>query len=388
MKLEEINKRLSELEGLIEKETDPAKIKEYGTEVRSLFEERGKISGSELEIERSNARAAFEKAKGAEHLHSSSEKMSKRSALALLFGLNARGKMPNDEQKRALGVALTTTATSYVAATSEVNGVNNAGVLIPTKQFVDFLKEEGKLSPILADIAFSHVKGLMVFPYRKTRDAAKVKAEGSAPGKNQFEMASLSLYKGVLQVTIDVTDEVMSLTDIDLGAYVMENLVNDLSEDWANELIYGSGATNHVKGITNGATTTGINAYSKALEAVVAGIKLCKGKFRRGAKVYMAQDVYDAIAFALDDTGKFITPAINNQGGVSSVGPLRVEVDENLTEGDFVIGNVSKFYKANYLSDVSLEKQKDISSGITTFVSKAYIAAAPFPGAFILGSKA
>jgi len=316
----------------------------------------------------------------------------KRQALCYLAGMAARKKVEADipeEEKRALGVALTTTATSYVAATSELNGVNNGGVLIPSKLFLDFLREEGKLSPILHDIMFMNVKGLAVFPYRSSRTSANSKSEGSGTGKNQFQLAKLELAKGWLQIVIDVTDEVEALTEIDLGAWILERMEQDLSEDWAYDLIYGNGS-GAVKGVADNATSTGISSYTagKELEAIIKGIKLCKGSFRRGAKVYVAQDVYDEVAFALDDNGNFKFPIINGGLGVQAMGPLKVEVDENLADGDFIIGNVGKYYKANLLVPMKLESDRDINAHVTTYVAAQYVAAAPFPGAFVKGTRA
>lgn len=389
MNREEILKRLAEIKGLIEKETDPAKLAEYGEEARSLNKQLGVIEGEA----RANARSAFENSSEKHdvgHRDPLPEKLSRRQALSLATGLCARQKMPSEEQKRALGVALTTTATTYVAATSSVDGVNNAGVLIQTKLILDYLKEEGKLSPILNDIVFTNVRGLVVYPYRDSRTSAAAKAEGASTGKSQFKLAKLDLVKGWLQIVIDVTDEVASLTDIDLGSYILDNIVNDLTEDWASDLIYGAGSGDHVKGLTSGATTTGIGSYAvgKELEAIIAGIKLCKGKYRRGAKIYLAQDVYDAVAFTVDDNGNFKYPAINNTVGISAIGAIRVEIDENLHDGDFVIANVSKYYKANLLQGLSLESYRDINTHVTTYVGAQYIAAAPFPGSVVFGSKA
>lgn len=388
MNLEQIKQRLAELENLINTEKDPAKLEEYGKEVRSLLEERGRLMGEATGKARAEARAAFTSGTKVQKIDDTPE-LSEREKLHLLTGIVARKRVLTEEHKRALGVALTTTATQYVAATADADGVNNAGVLIPTQLVLDLLREEGKLSPILNDIVFTHVKGLTEFPYRKSRTAAQVKAEGSGVGQAQWEFAKLSGVKGWLQIHIAVTDEVVALTDMDLGAYIAETIANDLSEDWAAELIYGTGSDNRVKGLTVGAKTTGISAYNptQTLEAIVAGIKLCTGQFRRGAKIYVAQDVYDAVAFAIDDNGNFKHPAINNQQGVSSIGPLPLLVDENLNAGDFVIANVGKYFKANMLQGLQIETDRDINKRITVYVASQFVASVPVPGAVVYGKK-
>lgn len=308
-------------------------------------------------------------------------KLSKRDKTAYVIGKTARNKQFTDAEKRALGSALTTTATTYVAATADVNGVNNAGVLIPTNLVLDLLREEGKLSPILADINFTSIPGLTDFPYRKSRDKAKAKAEGAEGKDNQMEWAKLSLVKGYLQTIIPVTDEILALSDFNFGEYIISQILQDINEDWVGELIYGTGADDRIKGITIGATDAVTGGYDTAsggpLKAIIDGLKKLTGKFRRGAKIYVAQDVYDEIFFAVDDNGNFKYPVFNNSQGITSLGPVRVELDENLTAGHFLIGNVNKWFKANSLIPLRLETDRLARKGVTEWIASEYCATSP-----------
>lgn len=57
--LQEIEKRLAELNGLVDTETDPEKLAAYEKEVRSLIQEKGEILGEQRAKARASARAAF-----------------------------------------------------------------------------------------------------------------------------------------------------------------------------------------------------------------------------------------------------------------------------------------------------------------------------------------
>ena len=149
---------------------------------------------------------------------------------------------------------MTTTSAVYSAATEQADGVNNAGIFIPTHLVLDLLREEELLSPILSDIVFTRVPGLTEFPYRESRDKARVKVEGIAGKDNQMKWATLRLEKGVLQTIIAVTDEILALTDFNLGEYIVNQILQDINEDWLEHLIYGTGADNQIKGLTIGAT--------------------------------------------------------------------------------------------------------------------------------------
>lgn len=388
-RIAEINKRLAELNTELDT-ANAERITAIEEEARSLKAERETCTRKMAEA----ARSAFNGGtdvptpateEGDVHIAG----MSKRDKMALIIGRQARKKGFTDAEKRALGTALTTTATTFVEATAEVDGVNNAGIFIPTKTVLDFLREDGKLSPILADINFTAIPGLVDFPYRKTRDKARAKAEGATGKDNQMEWAKFTGVKGYLQTIIAVTDEILALTDFDFGAYIMEQILQDLNEDWVEDLIYGTAADEHIKGLTYGATAAVAGGYEtgEVINAIIAGIKLCVNKYRRGAKIYVAQDVADEILFATDDNGNFKYPIFNNSTGITSFGTLRIEVDENLKAGDFVIGNVQKFFKVNSLIPIRLETNRIARRGVTEYIASEYCCSAVYDGAFIRGTK-
>ncbi len=93
-------------------------------------------------------------------------KLSMRDKMSYILGKRLRGHLFDESEKRALGKALTTTATEYVAASTSVDGVNNAGVFISTTIILDLLKEEGKL-PDNAVIVKSFVSSGLVVPIAK-----------------------------------------------------------------------------------------------------------------------------------------------------------------------------------------------------------------------------
>ena len=84
-----------------------------------------------------------------------------------------------EAEKRALGVALTTTATTYVAPSSGADGVNNGGLFIPETVSMEILREIELESPFLRDIAKTYVRGLITFPYKKQSSGAEWETEGT-----------------------------------------------------------------------------------------------------------------------------------------------------------------------------------------------------------------
>ncbi len=313
--------------------------------------------------------------------------MTKREKVAYIIGKQFRNKEFSEMERRALGSALTTTATEYVAASEAAPGVNNAGVFISVNLLYDFLLEEKILSPIVADINMTSYKGLMKFPYRKSRDKANAKAENARGKDNQMEWAELSDVQGNLQTIIVVSDLVLALSDIDLGEYIIAQIKEDINEDWGQDFIYGSGTDNKIKGITRYATSKTYDSSTSATDAIIAAIKLCKGKFRRNAKIYVAQDVYDSIAFEKDAQGRFMHPILNNKTGIVSFSVLDMAVDENLSEGEFIVGNIKKYFKANAVIPMRLETDRSARFGKTEYIASVYASVAAYPDAFLWYKK-
>ena len=110
------------------------------------------------------------------------------------------------------------------------------------------------------------------------------------------------------------------------------------------------------------------------------------GKYRRGAKIYVAQDIADDVLFAKDSHGDYIYPIFNNTAGIKSIGQLPVEVDENLYSGDFIVGNVKDYYKANSLIPLRTEFNRLARYGKTEYIASVYAATVPVPNAFVYGT--
>ena len=394
----EINKRIAEIQKLVSPEriergeTTSEQVDALYQEHQNLLSERASLQAEELRI-RSSAEnipnpVASRSTDNAEARDLDIATMTYRQKVGLVLARQWRKKPFSQQEKRALGTALTTTDAVYVAATAMADGVNNAGVFISTSILLDLLREEKKLTPILEDIAFTHIKGQVNFPYRKGRDKARFKHEGADGKDNQSEWGTLAGKTGYLQTIFVVTDEALAMSDIDFGRYLMDQIMQDLGEDWAEDLIYSDGTGDEFKGLLLDQTNKYPNGYDgSALDACIEVIKAIPKKYRRGAKLYVAQDVYDEIFFAVDNLGNFKFPVLNNASGISSIGQLRVEVDESIRDGGIIDGNVTKYFKCNILVPTRIETDRRARGGRTEYVASTFCATCPVPGAFVYANR-
>lgn len=390
----EIDKRALEIKEI--KTDDPQKLDELKREASDLLNEK-----RELEIKKEEALKQDQEERsrvlkdGAKIEKGAKEKMfefkSTREALAFALGKNARKKLINEEEKRALDTSLGTTALTYVAASAEADGVSNFGYTINTKVVFDLLRAEAKLTPILNDINLSNVKGLTSFPYRVSRTKAQPKIEGKKVNDAQWEFANLEAKKGFVQTLLPVTEEVLQLSDIDLGAWILDTMFNDFAEDWSAELIYGNGQAGtssqpaRVSGITNGATSATFTAATLADDLLAAAGKL-SARYARGAKVYVAHNVYNKIRTLKDGSGRYLFNPFSKETSVPGILGMDLVEDPTLNDGGILIGNVAENFKGNVLSGITLERDKDIHVQVTSFSASAFVAAAPVPSAFVYGT--
>ena len=294
----------------------------------------------------------------------------------------------NDFEKRALGVATTTTSETYVAATSEVDGINNGGVFIPETVMMDILREEEIESPIYRDVVTTAIKGLVKFPYMFQKTGAKVKAELSPTENENVEWKVLSGVTGNYTDSIVISFECEAMAIDQFTDYLIDLIGQSMRELLINDYIYGSGEDDHLKGITNGAidgtyAVADAENYRKNIEAA---IKLLPVKKRAGAKIYVAPDIFDGITFEKDSNGNYILPVLNG-GGLTRISTFPVEMDANLRAGDFIVGNISKNYKANINKTMELGVDVSNQKRIKTYTTHMMVTAAPVPSSFVYGKK-
>ena len=293
----------------------------------------------------------------------------------------------NDAELRALGVATTTTSETFVAPSSGADGINNGGIFIPQEVMLDILREEELESPIYRDIVTTAIKGKVKFPYRVSKSGAKVKAELSPTENESVKWDILNGATGNYTDSIVITFEEEAMAIAEFTDYLISLISESMRELLINDYIYGIGSADHVAGITLGAID---GKYASTVtdmrEALEAGIKLLPVKKRAGAKIYVATDIFDSITFSKDKNGNYILPVLNG-GGLTRMSSFPVEADPNLAAGDFIIGNVSKWYKANINKGMELGVDVSNKKRIKEYTAHMMISARAVPNSFVYGKK-
>lgn len=380
---EELEEKIAEVEAL---NTQIADLVEKETEI---IEE---IKQEEAKLEEAQERAKLEQNKEERKLNMENDvKLDIRQAFAkyVLFESTHRNDAKlNDAEKRALGVATTTTSETFVEATSGVDGINNGGIFIPQEVVLDILREEEIESPIYRDILTTSIKGLVKFPYRISKTGAKVKAELSPTENENVQWGILSGTTGNYTDSIVITFEAEAMAINEFTDYLISLIGESMRELLINDYIYGTGSDDHVKGITYQAidgtyAVADADKYRQIIEDAIAKLPVKK---RGGAKIYLAADIFDGITFEKDANGNYILPVLNG-GGINRISTFPVEMDANLRAGDFIVGNISKYYKANINKQLELGVDVSNQKRTKTYTTHMMVTAVPVPQSIVYGKK-
>ena len=381
----ELEEKIAEVEALNEQ---IAEIVEKENEIiEEIKQEEQKLADAQAEAETEAQERA--KIKRGVNNNMENEKINIREAFAkhVLFqstnGKRADAKL-TEMEARALGVATTTTSNEFVAPSAEVDGINNGGVFIPQEVMLDILREEALESPIYNDILTTAVKGQVKFPYRVSKTGAKTKAELSPTENESVKWDILNGATGNYTDSIVITFEEEAMAIAEFTDYLISLIGESMRELLINDYIYGNGEDDHVKGITFGAIDGSYTAATDVRDAIEAAITKLPVKKRAGAKVYLSASIFDKITFTKDKNGNYILPVLNG-GGFTKLSTFDVAMDANLRDGDFIIGNVAKNYKANI--NKGMEVGLDISNKkrIKEYTTHMMVTAVPVPSSFVYG---
>ncbi len=291
-----------------------------------------------------------------------------------------------EDEKRALGVALTTTATTYTEPSSGADGVNNGGLFIPETVSMEILKEIELESPFLKDVAKTYIKGLISFPYKESGSGAEWGTEGTDNKLESDKWAELTFAQMELTKTIRITWKLEAMAVEDFINYIVGEVSREMREELADKPFYGTGVK-EIAGISLSGNNIDAEYESTvtSLEAIKAGLAKLPKRKRAGAKIYIAEDLALDIAFLKDDNGMYINNPVNGVG-LESIAKYRVEVDPFLKDGDFVIGN-ARWYKMNFNENLSVSKDIIGRSRVNDYTGYCVVGGAPVPNSFVYGHE-
>lgn len=380
---EELEARMKQIEE--EKEEVKEETKEEVAEENSVEiskEEERKLIADTEELEKRNKNVSNLKKIGGNEMEKEERKFTiadkeYRSAWAKkLMGLS-EDKF-TDEEKRALGDAVTTTATTFVASTADTQGINNGGLFIPTSVRMDLMELISQESPIFRDARKLQVYGNVDLPYLFAADDANWYTELTDTTNEGMEFKNMQLTGWELAKDIVITWKLEEMAVESFISFILEELKNKMGKAIINAVIYGDGS-NKPTGVTNGLVPITPEQNDTAIDRVLKVFKGLSDEARIGAKVYISNDVNLDIVSYKDNNGNYPFLA-----GVPSVKGFAIEVDPYLRNKDILAGNM-KNYIFNEVTPMRVDKEKTVKGRKTLYGGYGIYDGKARPGYFKLG---
>ena len=400
MTLEEIEARKKELAEKIDSAKNKEELEELRKEVEAINaevpeekaeektgeitpeEERALILDTKELEERSKETKILRKIGGNEEMEKEEKKFTiespeYRSAWAKkLMGLK-EDKFTEDE-KRALGDAVTTTATTFVASTADAQGINNGGLFIPTSVRMDLMELIEKESPIFRDVRKLQVSGNVDLPYLFAADDANWYTELTDTVNEGAEFRNMQLTGWELAKDIVITWKLEEMAVESFIAFLLDELNNKMSKALINAIIYGDG-NNKPTGVTNGLTPITPEAGETVIDRILNTYKGLSDDARIGAKVYISTSVNLDVVSYKDQNKNYPFLA-----GVPSVSGFSIEVDPYLRNNDILAGNMRN-YILNEVTPMRVDKEATVKGRKVTYGGYAIYDGKARPGYFSLG---
>lgn len=349
--VEAINKEVPEVEK--QEETDGAISHE---------EERTLIADTE-DLEKRNVNLSnLKKIGGNEEMEKEEKKFTiaspeYRSAWAKKL-MDLKDEKFTEDEKRALGDAVTTTDTTFVASDASTQGINNGGLFIPTSVRQDLMEIITRQSPIFRDVRKLQVAGNIDLPYLFESDDAEWYTELTDTKNEGQEYRNLQLTGWELAKDVVITWKLEEMAVESFISFILDELANKMGKALINAIIYGDGE-NKPTGITNGLTA--VKTGATPIDNIIDTYKSLSDDARIGAKAYISTNVNIAIVGYKDTNGNY--PFLQ---GLSATNLVSIEQDPYLKDNDVVVGNCRN-YILNEVTPLRVDREKTVKGRKTTY---------------------
>lgn len=283
----------------------------------------------------------------------------------------------DEEEKRALGDAVTTTATTFVQATANAQGINNGGLFIPKEVRMEMMEQIDEMSPFFRDIRKIQVNGNVDLPYIFASDDANWYAELNCTVNEGVEYKALQLTGWELAKDVVLTWKVEDMSVDSFVTFVIEELVHKMGTALINAVIYGTGSsqpTGAIYGAT--AVTTG----DTPIDNIINAYNSLSQENRRGAKVYVSTAVRVAMIGYKADNGTY--PFLQ---GLAGTDLFTIETEPFLNGNDVMVGN-PRNYILNEVTPLRVDWERTVKCRQTRYGAYGIYDGKPKPNAFAKGT--
>lgn len=374
--LEELRKAVEEINSEVPDENDPPKAEEVQTE--NTEPEKVEAPKCSCEDERKLIRVGTEEivpignSKEERKMNTSKYNAETRAWAKKVMGYPE--ERFDEEEKRALGDAITTTATTFVASAENTQGINNGGLFIPKEVRMELMEQIEQMSPFFRDIRKLAVNGNIDLPYLYEGDDANWYTEETCTVNEGNEYRNLQLTGWELAKDVVISWKAELMTVDSFVTYIVQELVNRMGKALVKAVIYGDGQnkpTGAIYGLS--AVTTG----NTPIDNIIAGYQALSEDARVGAKVYVSTSDRIAMIGYKDENGNY--PFLQ---GLAGSDLFTIETDPFLEGNDAIVGN-ARWYILNEVSPIRVDWERTVKCRRTRYGAFGVYDGKPRPGYFV-----
>lgn len=282
----------------------------------------------------------------------------------------------DEEEKRAVGDAITTTATTFVEADSDHQGINNGGLFIPKEVRMELMEQIEQMSPFFRDIRKLAVNGNIDLPYLYAGDNANWYTETTCTVNEGNEYRNLQLTGWELAKDVVISWKAELMTVESFVTFIIQELVNRMGKALVKAVIYGDGSNKPTGAIYNlVAVTTG----DTPIDNIVETYKTLSEDARVGAKVYVSTADKIAMVGYKDLNGNY--PFLQ---GLAGSDLFSIETDPFLENNDIIVGN-PRWYILNEVAPIRVDWERTVKCRQTRYGAYGVYDGKPRPGYFAKG---
>lgn len=287
-------------------------------------------------------------------------------------------ELDNEVIRKAVGDAITTTSDTFVAADTSHNGINNAGLFIPTDVILNVFEKIADASPFFRDIRKLNVNGNVSIPGLDEADDAVWLAEATPTPNEGAKFVTIKLTGKELAKKIVLTWKVAEMTVDGFIDFIVDEITEKMGDAIIESTIYGTGddygqpfgATYGLSPITNG---------SSAVDAILKTYAALSSKAKKGARVYISPALALALVGYSTDDGNY--PFLN---GLTGTALFDIEVDPYLKNNDILAGN-PRNYVWNTNTPVRIDRESKITDRHVIYGGYGIFDGAAKAGSFAYG---
>ena len=397
-RLAEINERTAELlakldeDGITEEE-----VEEIVEESKELDEEKEELEKSlatkQKEIDDAKAELRKKALKGAaknvkafkgddNKMETDKKYTIKSEEYKKAWAKSLMGKKLTEDDKdvieKAIGDAITTTSDTFVAATADTQGINNAGLFVPTDVILGVFEHLADQSPFFRDIRKLAVNGNITIPGLDAADDAQWVAETTPTPNEGAKFKAITITGCELAKNIVLTWKAEEMTVEGFIEFIIEEITEKMGDAICTAAFYGTGADN---GQPVGATygLTAITDGSNPMDAILQTYKALSKDARKGAKAYISTDLGLLLVGYSTDDGNY--PFL---GGIEKTALFNIEVDPYLKGLDVLCGN-PRNYVWNTNVPLRIDRESKVKERNIVYGGYGIFDGAPKGGAFAYG---